>query len=108
MQDYISLTNHVWTYNLTFVNSDFYAGLGDDREAFDATLQEAMDWLYDAVEEENTSIRKAIEESGEAEFVEPDVAAFREAALPILKTYAEQNCKPGILDEVEAVTADAK
>lgn len=108
VQDYISLTNHVWTYNLTFVNSDFYASLGEDREAFDATLQEAMDWLYDAVEEENTSIRKAIEESGEAEFIEPDVAAFREAELPILKNYAEQNCKPGLLDNVEAVTADAK
>ncbi|HET8728355.1 MAG TPA: TRAP transporter substrate-binding protein [Alphaproteobacteria bacterium] len=103
VQDYISLTNHVWTYNITFVNSDFYEGLGESRAVFDETLNEAMAWLYDAVEEENASIRRAIEDSGEAEFIEPDIAAFREQARPILAAYAKQNCKPGLLEQVDAV-----
>lgn len=108
VQDYINETNHVWTYTIPFVNSDFYEGLGEHRRAFDETLNEAMDWLHDAVEEEDASIRKSIEESGEAKFIEPDVEAFREQARPVLEAYAAENCKPGLLDQIEAVQAAAQ
>lgn len=108
VQDYISLTEHVWTYNIVFVNSAFYEGLDEEkRQIFDETLSEAMDWLYDAVAEENAEIRTAIEESGETTFVEPDVAAFREAARPVLKKYAAANCREGLLEDVEAVDVSA-
>lgn len=105
VQDYISLTEHIWTYTIVFVNSDFYDSLGEDREAFDQTLTEAMEWLSTKVDEEDQRVRKAIEESGEAEFIEPDVAAFREQARPVVEAYAEANCKPGLLDEIDAVAA---
>lgn len=104
VQDYISLTEHVWTYNIVYVNSAFYQGLEDaQREAFDSSLNEAMDWLYDAVEAENQEIRAAIEEAGTTEFIEPDVAAFREQARPILEDYAAANCREGLLTDVDAV-----
>ena len=93
---------------IPFVNSDFYEGLGEHREAFDETLSEAMDWLHDAVEEEDASIRKSLEESGEVQFVQPDVEAFREQARPVLDAYAAENCKPGLLDQIEAVQATAQ
>ena len=104
VQDYISMTEHVWTYNIVYVNSDFYEGLGsEERQAFDETLDEAMDWLYQAVEQENQEIRAQIEESGETEFIEPDVDAFREQARPILEEYAAANCREGLLADVDAV-----
>ena len=105
VQDYINLTNHVWTYNIVYVNSAFYDSLGEDKQVFDETLQAAMDWLYDAVEQENATIREAIESGGDAEFIEPDIEAFRTRARPILEAYAADNCKPGLLEQVDAVTA---
>ena len=108
VQDYINMTKHVWTYNIVYVNSDFYQGLGQDKKAFDETLDEAMEWLYNAVAEENDRIVKAIKESGNTEFIEPDVEAFRKEARPVLEAYAKNNCKPGLLDAVDAVSADAK
>lgn len=108
VQDYISLTEHVWTYNIVYVNSNFYQGLDEEkRQIFDETLSEAMDWLYAAVEEENAEIRAAIEETGETTFVEPDVAAFREAARPVLEEYAAANCRAGLLEDVDAVDVSA-
>jgi tripartite ATP-independent transporter DctP family solute receptor len=108
VQDYISLTEHVWTYNIVFVNSDFYEGLDEEkRQVFDETLSEAMAWLYDAVEAENAEIRAAIEESGETTFVEPDVAAFREAARPVLEAYAADNCRADLLEDVDAVNVSS-
>ncbi|MEQ4538218.1 MAG: TRAP transporter substrate-binding protein [Billgrantia sp.] len=103
VQSHINLTEHVWTYNLVAVNSDFYNDLGDDREVVQTTLDEAMEWLYDAVEADNQRIRADIEDSGSATFVEPDIAAFRQMARPILLDYAEQNCRPGLIDDVDNI-----
>lgn len=109
VQDYISLTEHVWTYNIVFVNSNFYDGLDEEkRQVFDETLSEAMDWLYDAVEEENKEIRAAIEDSGQTTFVKPDVAAFRQAARPVLEAYAAANCRENLLKDVDALAPSAQ
>jgi hypothetical protein len=32
--------------------------------------------------------------------VEPDVAAFRTVALPIVEQFAKENCRPGLLEEI--------
>lgn len=101
VQSHINLTEHVWTYNLVAVNSDFYENLGEDREVIQDTLNEAMEWLYEAVENDNQRIRDDIESSGSAVFTEPDVAAFREIARPILQSYADENCRPGLLEDVD-------
>lgn len=103
VQSYISLTNHVWTYNLVLVNSAFYAGLGDDRKAFDETLGEALEWLYQAIGADDARIIAEIKKAGKTEIVQPDIAAFRAKARPILKAYAEKNCKPGLIDQVDQI-----
>lgn len=102
VQTHISETNHIWTYNLVLVNEALKDELGDDAAAFETTMTEAMDWLYTAIDEENARIRAAIEESDAAVFDQPDVEAFREAARPVLTSYAEANCAPGLLDSVDA------
>lgn len=104
VQPYISLTNHVWTYNLVLVNSRFYDGLGEDRKAFDATLAEALEWLYKAVEADDARVIAEIKKSGKTEIVEPDVAAFRAKARPVLKAYADKSCKPGLIDQVDQIS----
>ncbi|MER0240285.1 TRAP transporter substrate-binding protein [Fulvimarina sp. MAC8] len=108
VQDYISLTEHIWTYTIVYVNSDFHESLGDDREVFDQTLNEAMDWLSTKVDEETERVTKAIKDSGDAEIIEPDVAAFREQARPVVEAYAEANCKPGLLAEVDAAAGGSE
>ncbi|MCS0494622.1 TRAP transporter substrate-binding protein [Ancylobacter sp. MQZ15Z-1] len=105
VQPFISLTYHVWTYNLVLVNSAFYDGLGDDRKAFDETLSQALDWLYDAVAKDDARIIAEIKKSGKTEIVEPDVAAFRAKARPVLKAYADKNCKPGLIDQVDQISS---
>lgn len=108
VQKYISLTQHVWTYNIVYVNSSFYNGLDEEeRSAFDETLSEAMNWLYEAVEKENARIRAHIEEAGTTEFIEPDIAAFRSKARPVLEEFAAANCREGLLNEVDAVNPDS-
>lgn len=104
VQPYISLTYHVWTYNLVLVNSRFYEGLGEDRKAFDETLAESLEWLYKAVEADDARVIAEIKKSGKTEIVEPDVAAFRAKARPVLKAYADKNCKPGLIDQVDQIS----
>lgn len=104
VQPFISLTYHVWTYNLVLVNSRFYEGLGEDRSAFDETLGEALEWLYKAVEADDARVIAEIKKSGKTEIVEPDVAAFRAKARPVLKAYADKNCKPGLIEQVDQIS----
>lgn len=104
VQPYISLTYHVWTYNLVLVNSRFYEGLGEDGKAFDETLAESLEWLYKAVEADDARVIAEIKKSGKTEIVEPDVAAFRAKARPVLKAYADKNCKPGLIDQVDQIS----
>lgn len=105
VQKYISMTQHVWTYNIVYSNSNFMETLSEEqRAAFKETLDEAMNWLYDAVAKENEEIRAKIEEAGTTEFVEPDTRAFREAARPILEEYANESCRPGLLADVDATS----
>lgn len=107
VQDYISMTQHIWTYTITYVNSDFYAGLpAEDRAIFDSTLAESMEWLNAALADEEARIRADIEASGAAQFVEPDTAPFAEIARPIVAEFAAQNCAPGLLDRIAAVTGE--
>lgn len=103
VQSHISETNHIWTYNLVLANSGLMDELGDDQTAFESTMNEALAWLYDAVEDDDERVRKEILESGQAVFDKPDVAAFRAASRPIVEKYFEANCKPGLLSEIDAV-----
>lgn len=107
VQDYISMTQHIWTYTITYVNSDMYEGLSEeDRAVFDSTLADSMEWLNDAVAKEEKRIRDDIESSGKAQIVEPDTAPFAEIAGPIVAEFAAKNCAPGLLDRIATVTSE--
>lgn len=101
VQSHINLTEHVWSYNLVAMNSQFLQDLGDDREVVMSTLDEALEWLYEAVENDNQRIREEIESSGNAIFVEVETDKFRQIARPILLDFAENNCRPGLIEDVE-------
>lgn len=102
VQNHIILTGHVWTYNIVLANSQFVQSLSpEERKAFDETLDETMAWLHDAVGKEDDRIRAEIEKNPDVSFIEPDRAAFRAQARPVLAKYADENCRPGLLADVD-------
>lgn len=102
VQSTINLTGHVISYYVFSANQSFYEGLSDEHRAiFDETLDEAIGWLNDKVREDTNTLLAQMQAEG-IEVIEPDVAAFREIALPIVQTFAEENCRPGILDDIAA------
>lgn len=102
VQNHIILTGHVWTYNIVLANSQFVQSLSpEERKAFDETLEETMAWLHDAVGKEDARIRAEIEKNPDVSFIEPDRAAFRAQARPVLAKYADENCRPGLLADVD-------
>lgn len=101
VQKFISLTGHVQSYNVFSANKTFLDSLKPDhRKIFDATLADAMAWLNKAVAEEEDDLLGKIEKTGRTKVVKPDVAAFRKVAEPIVRQYAGERCKPGLLDEI--------
>ncbi|MGQ9369266.1 TRAP transporter substrate-binding protein [Azospirillum sp. ST 5-10] len=102
VQSHIVLTGHVWTYNIVLANSQFLQSLSpDERKAFAETLDETIAWLGDAAIKEDERIRAEIEKNPDVSFVEPDRAAFRAQARPVLAKFAEENCRPGLLADVD-------
>ncbi|MGH6903200.1 MAG: TRAP transporter substrate-binding protein [Geminicoccaceae bacterium] len=105
VQDFINLTGHVQSYNVITANSDFLESMTTEQRAiFDQALADATLSLNQAVAEEIEVLLQRMQEEEEVEVVEPDVAAFREVALPIVRAFAEENCKPGLLDAIQSHT----
>ncbi|MEZ5845075.1 MAG: TRAP transporter substrate-binding protein [Hyphomicrobiaceae bacterium] len=101
VQSHISLTGHVQSYNIVSANSKFLASLDPaQRKVFDETLKEAMAWLDNAVKTETDDLAAKMKAERGVELVQADVAAFRAIATPIVKRFAEANCKPGMLDAI--------
>ena len=102
VQKTINLTEHVISYNVFTANKTFLDGLSEEHRAiFDKTLAEAIDWLNEKVDNDSDTLLQKMQDEG-VEVVEPDVAAFRKIAEPIVKDFAEKNCREGILDEIAA------
>lgn len=104
VQSHISLTQHVWSYNIVLANSGFLASLGNDSKVFDETLKESMDWLAGAVDREDKRIEALIRKNPKVMFHNPDVAEFRARARPVLAAYAEKNCRPGLLADIDKLS----
>lgn len=102
VQDYLNLTGHVISYYVVSANKSFVDGLSEDeREIFQSTLDDAIGWLNDKVRSDTETLIGKMKEEG-VTVVEPDVAAFREIAAPIVAEFAAENCRPGLLDDIEA------
>jgi tripartite ATP-independent transporter DctP family solute receptor len=101
VQSHISLTGHVWSYNVVSANSQFLESLKpEQRKIFDETLKEAMDWLNGAVATETDDLLAMMKQERGVETVKADVPAFRDIARPIVEKFAQANCRPGLLEEI--------
>jgi len=103
VQDYVNLTDHVISYYIVSASKSFVDSLSSEqRKIFDETLAESMQWLNDKVRDDTDTLLKRMVDEGHVEVVKPDVAAFRKIARPIVEDYAKENCRAGLLDDIEA------
>ena len=101
VQSHISLTSHVWSYNIVSASSKFLQSLSaDQRTVFDETLAEAMTWLKQAVATEMDDLAAKMKKESKVEIIPANVAAFRDIALPIVEAFAAKSCRPGLLEEI--------
>lgn len=103
VQDYVDLTDHVISYYIVSANQGFLDSLSEEqRQIFQSTLDEAMQWLNDKVRNDTDALLQRMVDEGHVQVIEPDVAAFREIAQPIVAAYAAENCRDGLLEEIRA------
>jgi tripartite ATP-independent transporter DctP family solute receptor len=100
VQKYINLTGHVWSYWVISANKKFMDSLSaQHRKIFMDTLNDAVAWLNKTVPAETSTLLKKMEQKG-ATVIKPDVAAFQKIAAPIVRKFASDKCRPGLLDDI--------
>jgi tripartite ATP-independent transporter DctP family solute receptor len=100
VQKDVNLTNHVLKMWTVSANEGFLESLSPEHQAImEETLAESLQWLADTVDADERELRAEMEKTG-VTFVDPDTAAFRELALPVVARYAEENCRPGLMDDI--------
>ncbi len=100
VQKYINLTGHVWSYWIISANSGFINSLSaKHRKIFMGTLGEAIAWLNKTVASETGKLLKKMEKTG-VKVIKPDVAAFQKIAAPVVKKFAAEKCRPGLLKDI--------
>jgi len=101
VQKYINLTSHVWSYWIVSANKTFIDSLTpDQKKIFFTTLDKEIDWLNQTVKNETDTLLQKMVATGKVQVIEPDVAAFRKIAEPIVQKFAAEKCRPGILEEI--------
>lgn len=101
VQRYLVLTGHVQSFNVLTANKRFIDGLSARHRAiFDETLADAMRWLDEKVAGETDDLVARMKSAG-VQVIEPDVAAFRAVAKPVVENFAATNCRPGLLADIE-------
>jgi tripartite ATP-independent transporter DctP family solute receptor len=106
VQRYINLTGHVWSFNVVTASTAFLGRLSAaDRRIFDETLAEAISSLDRAVAEDTQTLVERMRQQRGTEVVEANVPAFIAIARPIVERFAQQNCRPGLLDDVRRAAA---
>ena len=92
VQDYISITNHVYAFQKTLINEDVYQSLtAEQREILHEAAHEASEWVIQfVVDNEDDMLNTMVEESG-IEVNTADNEAFRRVAMQeIWPRYADQ------------------
>ena len=101
VQKYINLTAHVYSYWIFSVNKTFLDSLSPEhRKIFDKTLKDETEWLNNISRTGTQDLLKKMEATGKVKVIKPDVAAFKKIADPVVKKYAEEKCRPGILEDI--------
>jgi TRAP-type C4-dicarboxylate transport system substrate-binding protein len=101
VQDYINLTGHVWSYWVISANNSFIESLSPEhKKVFFSTLDKEIQWLNNKVQTETDKLLQKMVDMGYVEVTHPDVKAFKKIADPIVREYAEEKCRPGLLDDI--------
>jgi tripartite ATP-independent transporter DctP family solute receptor len=101
VQDYINLTGHVWSYWVISANKDFLDGLSAKQsKIFYSTLKKEIEWLNNKVKNETDGLLQKMVDSGKVIVTKPNVAEFKKIADPIVREYADEKCRPGLLEDI--------
>ena len=99
VQDYINVTEHVYSFFHWLANDDWFAGLSaEDQAMVQAAVDEAVSWGDTQTLEDEAKLLQFLVDSG-MEVVETDTAAFREMAAPAIRSVAEAYA-PAVRDYV--------
>lgn len=101
---YYSYTKHIVHPDVVIASTNFLDNLSEeDRQIFDGLVLDSTNYEFDAFKESVAQGKKDAEEHG-AQFVYPDVEAFREKCMPLLESIANQSdVTKDIYDKVEAL-----
>ena len=101
---YYSYTKHIVHPDVVIASTNFLDSMSEeDREIFDKLVVDSTNYEFDAFKESVEEGKKEAEEHG-AQFVYPDVEAFREKCMPLIEKIANQSdVTKGIYEAVEAL-----
>ncbi|MFC3393096.1 TRAP transporter substrate-binding protein [Aidingimonas halophila] len=90
VQDYLSMTNHVYTPAYVVVGKDHWESLPEDvRDVLEETAQEVQDFVYETAAKQDEELLGEMEAAG-MEINEADQQAFIDASDPIYKRFDEE------------------
>lgn len=101
---YYSYTKHIVHPDVVIASTNFLDNMSpEDRAIFDELVLDSTNYEFDAFKESVAQGKKDAEAQG-AQFVYPDVDAFREKCMPLLESIANQSdVTKTIYDRVEAL-----
>ncbi|KPQ26307.1 MAG: TRAP-type C4-dicarboxylate transport system, periplasmic component [Halomonas sp. HL-48] len=90
VQDYLSMTNHVYTPAYVVVSKSHWEDLPEDvREVLEETAQEVQDFVYETAAKQDEELLGEMEEAG-MEVNEPDLQSFIDASGPVYERFDEE------------------
>lgn len=90
VQDYLSMTNHVYTPAYVVVSKSHWEDLPEDvRDVLEETAQEVQDFVYETAAKQDEELLGAMEEAG-MEINEADKKAFIDASGPVYERFDEE------------------
>ena len=99
VQDYIVLTEHLHNYWLYIANTDWLESLdSDDRQLIEETLKDTLTYVNELDRANEIGMLAEMQEKGITVII-PDKDAYRKAALPAMRSLAE-NWAPGVYEEI--------
>jgi tripartite ATP-independent transporter DctP family solute receptor len=100
VQSFVNKTGHVWSYFVVTASDEFYKGLSADHlKVFDEEATKAIDWMTEEVWKSFEDSEQKLKSKGMT-IIEPDVAAFKKIASPIVEQFAKETCRPGLLADI--------
>lgn len=102
VQKFMTMTNHLLSFTVLLVSEQVYARLPDDqKQAVAAAAKEAMAFQRQTARRMSDELTAEMEKRG-VQVNRPNLAAFRDAALPIHQDYIGKNFSRDIYDAIRA------